>query len=285
MSEPQPRLFTHAFHNHLHMNPDTNNTSIGHASADDAIPYLLELHGGRMYNIGMRLCRNHADAEDMVQETFLLAYKNWDQFEGRANITTWLYTISARVCQRMHRLRSGQPAHMESLNELLPFGDTKMARLPSQEDDPAAQTLRADLIVHIETAISALPVEFRIPIILRDIVDLAIEDIANILNIKPQTVKTRIHRARLRVLKAVNGHLPQEDAPPPAYSKQMCMDLLRAKQEALDRGVSFPHGQNILCERCSAVFASLDLGRDLCRELGNGAIPPALRQKLLSELA
>lgn len=255
-----------------------------HTPADDAIPRLMDQHGGRMYNLGLRLCGDEEDAKDLVQDTFLQAYRKWDQFEGRSNVTTWLYTIAARNCQRMHRLRAGQPTHMESLDELLPFGETRMACIPDSLPDPATKVSQRDLQEQILQAISTLPLDFRIPIILKDIVDLSVGDIATILDTKPETIKTRIHRARLRVRKAITEDLPSENAPPPTYDIHTCLDLLFAKQEALDRGVPFPVGSDVLCRHCHSVFASLELGRNLCLELGQGTIPTELRNRILERI-
>ena len=252
-------------------------------SRDLVIPRLLELHGGKMFRVALRLCGNYEDAQDLVQDTFLQAYTNWDQFEGRSNVTTWLYTIAARICQRMHRLRAGEPKKMESLDELLPFGETLMTTLPDDIDDPSMVAIRKDLSMRVEEAISTLPVHFRIPLIFKDVLDLPIVEIAKVLDVKPETVKTRIYRSRLLVRKKLIRGLPAHKAPPPAYSKQICLDLLRTKQEALDRGVSFPVRNEVICERCLAVFASMDLGQDICRELSSGNLPPELRKTILGQ--
>ena len=79
-------------------------------SAKQAIPLLVDAHGGRLYGLGLKLCGNPADAEDLVQEVFLQAFRKWHQFEGRSDPSSWLYTIGARACQRMHRRRSGEPS-------------------------------------------------------------------------------------------------------------------------------------------------------------------------------
>ena len=84
--------------------------------AQDAIPRLLEAHGGRLLGMASRLCGQRDEAEDILQETFLQAFRKWDQFEGRSDPATWLYTIAVRACQRKHRRRSGEPRNMESLS-------------------------------------------------------------------------------------------------------------------------------------------------------------------------
>lgn len=251
---------------------------------EQAIPRLLEMHGGRLYTLGVRLCKNPQDAEDLVQETFLQAFRKWDQFAGRSNPVTWLYTIASRLCQRLHRRRAGEPKHMESVDEMLPFGESKMAVLPSAGDDSLDEQLRREGQERVGEAIASLPVTFRLPLVLKEIVGFSVAEVAGILGVKEATVKTRVHRARLRLRQAVETALPRKEGPPPAYSKQVCLDLLRAKQEALDRGAEFPRAKEIICERCQVVFASMDLAQDLCLHMGEGELPEELRTLVLARV-
>lgn len=252
--------------------------------ASAALSALVDAYGAPMYQLAVRLCGNPHDAQDLVQEVFLRAFRAWSQFEGRSSVKTWLFTIAARTCGRLKRPRAGQPAKLESLDELLPFGEPRVAMLRDHAPDPSRMAARRDLHRRAEAAIAHLPVEFRVPLILRDVLDLSIEDIASALGIQPQTVKTRVHRARLRVRNAIADGLPARAAPPVAYSKRVCLDLLQAKQQALDRNAPFPLGDGVVCERCRAVFASLDLGRDICRRLGRGPLPAKLRRDLLAHV-
>ena len=66
--------------------------------AEVALPRLLEAHGGRLYSLALKFCGSPEDAEDLVQEVFLLAFRKWSQFKGESRATTWLYTIAARAC-------------------------------------------------------------------------------------------------------------------------------------------------------------------------------------------
>ena len=83
-------------------------------------PHLVQEEGGRLMGLALRVCGNRADAEDLVQETFLQAYRNLESFEGRSEFSTWLYTIASRICFRKRRRRAGQPDRVESLETLLP---------------------------------------------------------------------------------------------------------------------------------------------------------------------
>lgn len=259
-----------------------------HASSssrrDDEIAALIEREAGRLHALGVRFCGDATEAEDLVQETFLNAYRGFDTFEGRAKASTWLYSIAARVCQRMHRRRSGEPERIESLDELLPFGDTPMAVAPG-EGDPLAESIRDESRRRIEGAIAALPLEFRMPLVLKEIAGLPLSEIARALGVNAATVKTRLHRARLKLRSALESALPRREVPPAAYSRQICLDLLTAKQEALDRGETFTFPDRIVCERCSELFATLDLSNDLCREIARDRLPDAVRRRLLEALA
>jgi hypothetical protein len=117
--------------------------------------------------------------------------------------------------------------------------------------------------------------------------ELSIEDVANALNIKPETVKTRVHRARLLLRKAIveRRGIPKRAAKAPTYEKQVCLDLLKAKLDAMDHGRGFPIGQAIVCERCQAVFAELDLAQNTCARLADGEMPARVRKAILKAIS
>ncbi len=243
------------------------------------MPELLSRFGGRLHALARRICRSEEDADDLVQEVFLTAWRSWDGFEGRSNPSSWLWTIAVRACQRMHRRRKGEPERMASLEELSPFGASEMPDVRRQRASVLEDLLMQEGRERMEEAVAELPMNFRIPLVLKDIVGFSVDDVAAILGIKPATVKTRLHRARMKLRAAIEEHIPRRPAEPVAYSRQVCLDLLKAKQEALDRGVAFPD-DDIICERCREVFASLDLAHDLCARLGTGTLPKALVEKI-----
>jgi RNA polymerase sigma-70 factor (ECF subfamily) len=249
-------------------------------AAATALQRLVDEFGGQLYSLGLRFCGDRQDAEDLVQEVFLQAFRAWGTFEGRSSPKTWLYTIAARACQRMHRLRAGEPARVGSLEELLPFGEPRIAAITTEQDDSTQAAIRNEARERAEQAIASLPDEFRVPLILKEIVELTVPEVAGILGLEEGTVKSRVHRARLRIRAEIDKALPRQagEAPPPAYPLQVCLDLLNAKQEALDRGA--PFDASIICDRCRSVFASLDLTQEACRELGGGRLPAGVRERL-----
>jgi RNA polymerase sigma-70 factor (ECF subfamily) len=222
------------------------------------------------------MCGSADEAEDLVQDTLLQGLRKWHQFQGRSDPATWLYTIAGRLCQRRHRRRAGEPSRLESLSALLPSVADPVVSLPAPGDDPLDAQVRKEAEQAVAEALAHLPPRFRLPLVLADIAELSTREVARILGLKEATVKTRIHRARLRVRQALLHRLPVHSAPPPEHDRRICLDLLRAKQEALDRRAPFPFSPQELCERCRSVFATLDLGRELCGTLGGGQLPPAV---------
>ena len=251
---------------------------------ESAIPRLVELHGDQLYALGLRFCGDPEKARDLVQETFLLAYRKWHQFQGRARASTWLYAIAARVCQRSQRRKRDQPGRMRSLEELLPFGESLAAVAPTSAELEDLEE-RTEMLREVEQAIAELPVGFRMPLVLKEIAGLSIAEIAAVLGLRAVTIKTRLHRARLAVRKAIERGRPRVAAPPPIFDRQVCLDLLAAKQDALDRGVAFEFPDGRVCERCAGVFASLDLAQDACRAVGRGELPETLRRAILAHIA
>lgn len=253
--------------------------------AAEAIPRLLDLYGDKLYRLGLHQCGNEDEAHDLVQDIFTTAFRKWDQFEGRSAATSWLYTIAVRTCRRRHRRRSGEPAQHVPLDELLPTHGQAMAIVP-ESSDPLTDAIRHQARDVVDAAISRLPLHYRLPLLLKEIAELSIDEVSDILGLKEATVKTRVHRARLMLRKELETVLPKSDLPAPDHARTICLDLLKAKQEALDQGVDFPVPAAELCSRCQALFATLDLAHDTCLELRSGnALPEDVRQLLLDELA
>ena len=262
--------------------------------AASAIPQLVELHGPRLYSLASRLCGNASDAEDMVQEVFLQAHRKWHTFKGDANPGTWLYAIAAHSCKARLRRKGGIDKRMPAVSQLMPWNETRnidldgMAGGGSNGDGqgPVASAIERESARAVHKAILTLPENFRVPLVLKEMLELSIEDVAKALHIKPDTVKTRVHRARLLLRKAIVDHasVPKRTAKAPTYEKQVCLDLLKAKLDAMDNGRAFPIGQGIVCERCRAVFAELDLAQNTCARLADGEMPARVRAAILKAI-
>jgi len=255
----------------------SSDTSDAHAAIDE----LIAAHGGTLYNLGLKICRSPEVAEELVQETFLNAFRKWDSFEGRSQPKTWLYTIARRACQRLQRPRAGEPETLEPLESLLPKPGETLGTL--EESGPYREHLVREAQATVDRALGELPLGFRMPLVLVDIAEFSIAETAAILDLEPGTVKSRLHRGRLKLRQIIDRCLPQK-VQPVQQPSAVCLSLLQAKQEALDREVPFPYADSALCERCKAVFAALDLGQEACRVIGKGALPGQLRDRLEAAL-
>ncbi len=249
-----------------------------------AIPALLEIHGPRLHALAMRLCGNRADADDMVQDVFLQAFRKWHTFHGDSDPGTWLYTIAARACKARARRKGGLDRRTPAVSQLMPWSETtvmELAAAPSGEESPAE---RNEAIERVQSQIARLPEHLRVPLVLKEVLGLSVEDTAAALGLEAGTVKTRLHRARLALRKAMTAKASVVAAPAPIYQKQVCLDLLKAKLDSMDRGgtaagFSVPEGE--VCARCRAVFRELDLVQDACSQLSEGRMPPAIRAAVL----
>jgi RNA polymerase sigma-70 factor (ECF subfamily) len=262
-----------------HRDVTTDETLTGQPAAS-AIPQLMDDYADHVYGLGLRMCDDPEKAEDLVQETFLRALEGWEGFDGRSKPSTWLYTIAARTCQRMERRRAGQPRHMRRLDRPRPGAEAAMVELPAGGETPLEWLERKEIVHAVRSAIESLPMHFRLPLLLKEIEGLSVEEVAEVLGLKAATVKTRLHRARLLVREALSKPLPKR-APGQVHENEgACLDLLWAKQEALDRGVDFPIPGDELCERCRSVFATLEVAGDVCHAMGDAKLPDEARQRL-----
>ncbi len=256
--------------------------------AREAVARLVDQHGPRLYGLASRLCGNAADAQDMVQEVFLQALRKWGTFRGAADAGTWLYAIAARSCKARLRRKGGVDRRMPAVSQLMPFGDSRVVAMPARggEGGPEAEAMERESARVVHAAILTLPEHFRVPLVLKEMLELPIDEVAAALNIKPETVKTRVHRARLLLRKAIvqGAKVRTGPAPEPIYERRVCLDLLKAKMEAMDRGRGFPIGQEVVCERCRAVFAELDLAQSACGRLAEGRMPERMRAAILRAL-
>lgn len=259
------------------------------ADASVAIPQLLDTHGPRLYALALRLCGHRADAEDLIQEVFLQALRKWHTFRGDADPGTWLYTIAVRSCKARLRRKGGIDRRTPAVSQLMPWGESTVSRLAASDGQPGDERApeRQEAIEHVQRAIAALPEHLRLPLVLKEVLGVSVEDTARALGLAANTVKTRLHRARLALRKSMLRSARAVSAPAPIYDKQVCLDLLKTKMELMDRGSSaadFRVPQAEVCARCRAVFRELDLVHDACAEMATGMWPASTRAAIARAL-
>ena len=161
----------------------------------------VDSNSANVYNLALKLLGDEAEAEDVLQETFLSAFRAIDRFEGRSKLSTWLYRIAYNA-SLMH-LRKRDRMTTFSLDR--PFGDEEPAgdsvtrHLVDWSAVPDDQLLTAEARQEMDRAIAELPESLRSTFVLRDIQGLSGAETADVLGITVQAVKNRLHRARLRL--------------------------------------------------------------------------------------
>ena len=153
-------------------------------------------YAGQLYSAALRVTRNPADAEDVVQETFLKAYRAYDTFKAGTNLKAWLYRILTNTYINRYRKAQRRPSEVElgELQDLYLFkriGESSGASV-SAEEEVLARFVDTD----VKQALESLPEHFRMPVLLADVEGFSYKEIAEILDIPIGTVMSRLHRGR-----------------------------------------------------------------------------------------
>ncbi|MBN9545530.1 MAG: RNA polymerase sigma factor [Alphaproteobacteria bacterium] len=159
----------------------------------DAFRAIMQRHNQRLFRVARAVVSNDDEAEDVLQDAYLKAFTAIGLFRGEAGLNTWLTAITLNEARG--RLRRRRPAEsLERMEEdgvrVIPFPG--MAEIP----DPEAEAVRSETRRLLERAIDGLPDEFRLVFMLRDVEGLSVEETATQLDLNPQTVRSRLFRAR-----------------------------------------------------------------------------------------
>ena len=158
-----------------------------------------------MYRTALRLSGDPSDAEDLVQETMLKAYRAWDQYERGTNAKAWLLTILRNTYINTYRRAKARPV-MVDVNEIEPYTVFRNVR----SADPEAAFFSQIVDDRVTAAIAALPEEFREVLVLSDTEDLSYAEIAATVGIPVGTVKSRLFRARQLLQKRLYAYAVAE---------------------------------------------------------------------------
>jgi RNA polymerase sigma-70 factor (ECF subfamily) len=162
-----------------------------------AVRLIMQRHNRRLYRVARGVLNDDAEAEDVVQEAYVRAFTHLDGFRGEAQLSTWLTRIALNeALGRLRRLRT--TVDLKDIDTINDQGEARVIYLPSarQDSDPEAAAARAEVRRLLERAMDELPAPFRMVLVLRDIEEMSTEETAAHLGLRPETVKTRLHRAR-----------------------------------------------------------------------------------------
>ncbi|MCY3850881.1 MAG: sigma-70 family RNA polymerase sigma factor [Acidimicrobiaceae bacterium] len=162
-----------------------------------ALDQLLRKHQSRIHAVCRRIAGNDADALDAAQEALIAIVKGLPRFDGRSKFSTWVYRIATNACIDELRRRRRQPT--PGLPEYEQANPVPMAA--STPRDPA-ETVTAR--IDIDRGLEQLPQEFRTAVVLRDVAGLNYNEIAEVLDIAPGTVRSRIARGRRQLVDVMN---------------------------------------------------------------------------------
>ena len=183
------------------------------AGETGAFDRFVEHFRSKIFHYSWLMCGQPEDAEEVAQETLLKVFANFAALREPEQVRPWVFRIAKNACL-MHRRKSlFAPARELSLDELTPA-----AEIPGGANPPDAQFLREELRAVLDRAIMELPQAYRAVVVLRDIEELSTDDTAQILDVSPDVVKTRLHRGRAAMRQKldcyVNNHC-LEDQPSP----------------------------------------------------------------------
>lgn len=172
-----------------------------------AMEQIVEKYEETLFNFGLRMCGHIQDAEDIMQETFLNAFKSLKDFREETKLRNWLFRIAANACYRQRRKKKFEPDRELSLESLTNSeGTDQKFDIPDWTNDPAKDLLRSELKEVILAAVQKLPPKYRMVFNLRDIEGFNTEETSEIMGITTQSAKTRLHRARLFLRNEITDH-------------------------------------------------------------------------------
>lgn len=170
----------------------------------------VEINSPNIYRLALRMLGNEQDAEDVLQETFIKAFKHIQNFDGRAKVSTWLYRIATNEALMLLRRRKPEALSVEE-----PLDDSEEElqeplQIVDWSNRPEPELLSAESIAYVNQAINGLANTLRLTFILREIEGFSTAETAQILNISEAAVKTRLSRARLQLREELSWYFADQ---------------------------------------------------------------------------
>jgi RNA polymerase sigma-70 factor (ECF subfamily) len=273
----------------------------------EAVEEAIGLLQNTVYSFSMKVCGHPEDAEDTMQEVLSRSIGHLVKIQTPQQMAVWLYTVTRNRCWRMRRKPAHAPAHLLSLDELMPDGDELGRLLEDAAADPEKNVLAAEQHNLLHQAILRIPAILRIVLVLHDMEELTTEQVAQVLSLQQGTVRIRLHRARLSVRKEMSQLLkaipelpnqarlsaskPKRARANSARRPDECRNLFANLSEYLDGRVEPLTCEQMrehieACPSCVAFLRDLRTAIDRCRSLEipcDAAVATRLRAILTRE--
>eukprot|EP00767_Chilomastix_cuspidata_P007847 gnl/Chilomastix_cuspidata/8709.p1 GENE.gnl/Chilomastix_cuspidata/8709~~gnl/Chilomastix_cuspidata/8709.p1 ORF type:complete len:204 (-),score=5.54 gnl/Chilomastix_cuspidata/8709:33-644(-) len=176
----------------------------------DLFEDLLQRYETRIYNFGLRMCKDRPDAEDLVQETFINIFRYLKDFRMESKFKNWAYKIAASVCMKIKR-KNNVPEKDISLEEIIPDTEKEISgKIPPWVNQPVEALMNKEMSKEIKKEIDNLPPNYRIILVLRDMEGFSTKEVSDIVNISESNVKVRLHRARSFVREGLKRYFNNE---------------------------------------------------------------------------
>ncbi len=249
---------------------DTRLIDDARAGNRNALEALLARHESGVYRYALRMCGNADEAQDVLQETLLAAFKGLGHFRGEAGLSTWLFQIARSFCSKARRRRVGEPASHQPL-------DGPEVRAVADESDPLRHAQGHELEELVRAAFGALPGHYREVLHLKDVEGLSAEEVAEVIGEQVPAAKSRLYRARLELRRHLEAVLDEE----PGTSAE-CAELEQAVSAAsdgdIDRGACERMEAHMeQCSRCRHACDSLKRSIAMCSRTEGDDVPAPVR--------
>ena len=233
-----------------------------------------------VYSFSMKVCGHPEDAEDTMQEVLYRSLPYLARIQEPRALVVWLYTVTRNRCWRMRRKPAHAPAHMLSLDELMPDEAELAHLLQDTSPTPEKNLLGKERQGELHRAVLRIPVPLRLVLVLHDMEELSTEEVAKVLGLQPGTVRVRLHRARLAVRKILQQgataapahHPPERTAAGRKRRPASCHEIFANLSEFVDGQADFATCDRMrahieACPSCVAFLSDLRRAINRCRSL------------------
>jgi RNA polymerase sigma-70 factor (ECF subfamily) len=222
------------------------------------------------------MCGNEEDAGDIAQESLMSMARSLRDFRGDSSVSSWLYTIARRFCIKKRRRSKFAPAREESLDAP---GIDAAQRLADPAPSPEQTATNRELQRALTGAIDGLEPAQREVLVLRDVEGLSAPEVAKVLGISVDAVKSRLHRARVAIRQELAPVLGSPIDEPPHHP--MCPDVLTLFSQHLEGDIdpsvcATMEAHLAQCGRCRGTCESLKRTLTVCRELPTPEVPASI---------